>query len=307
MSAIIEIDSNISQEIKENGIYFKWLPGTTTHAPKRKYWHVLHKENAHKRIDAIEELKKQTCEAHQDARDRLRQIEGYELDPYGNSSIPDPAKGYPEVLDEITLMGYFGEILTGILVQVFDPFNISGWVIPAYLFRYHLDEFRHLEKIRQGYIDKGKKARRIGRTGDDNLAFRMDQNGSITHALFCEAKCLQTSNESTIKEAHKKINEPSLVPLDRQQLIEVILSSKRPDKDKWILALRQLGQKPIPAYQKMNLIGYICGNAPSNKRTRTSWIPSDRPHPEYKDKHHIQVFEVHISNILDLVKQVYGK
>lgn len=307
MSAIIEIDSDISQEIKKGSVYFEWLPGNTTHAPKTKYWHLLCKENEYKRTDAIEALKKQICEAHQDARDRLRQIEGYELDPYGNSNIPDPAKGYPEVFDEITLMGYFGEILTGLLVQEFNPFGISGWTIPAYLFRYHGDEFRHLEKIHQGNVDKGRKARRIGRTGDDNLAFCMDQNGNITHTLFCEAKCLQTSNESTIKGAHKKINEPSLIPLDRQQLIEVLLSSKRLDKDKWVLALRQLGQKPVSAYKKMNLVGYICGNAPSNKRSRTSWIPADRPHSDYKDKHHFQVFEAHIPNILDLVKQVYGK
>jgi hypothetical protein len=133
----------------------------------------------------------------------------------------------------------------------------------------------------------------------------MDQEGNIIHGLFCEAKCLQKSNPKSIKEAHKKLSDPNLIPLDRQQLIEVLLDSRRPDKDKWILALRQLGQVPVISYRRMNLIGYV-STAPKTKRRKT-WIMPDKPHPEYKDSHDLQVIEVHIPNILGLVKQVYGK
>src|SRR3546814_18717852 len=92
-------------------------------------------------------------------------------------------------------------------------------MVPALLFRFHDQEFQHLdlinERVLAGEVHEpdAEKEKRPGRTGDDGLAFRVDANGVITDILTLEAKCLTVSNTGIMKDAHEKLmvggNRPS--------------------------------------------------------------------------------------------------
>jgi hypothetical protein len=137
-------------------------------------------------------------EALEDARRRIRR--GFEdsLSPFNDPAV-DPAANYPAVLHRITLQGYLGETLAVLAVEHWGAIGHTDWVVPAFLFRLHDQEFQHLEAINERLLageayDPDRVAeRRPGRTGDDGLAFRMDDQNTITDVLTLEAKCLRMS------------------------------------------------------------------------------------------------------------------
>lgn len=278
----------------------------------------------HRRIDEVSELrakilprlKQAVFEAHEDARRRLRDIEGVSLDPLEIPSGQDPAEGYPERLSPTTLMGYFGEFLAGIVCEEFAPFGEDRWKVPAYLFRYHLDEFRHLDRLDQvGPADDKEKEKRFGRAGDDCLAFVLDENGNIARSLVCEAKCVQkhtTRNgkngevSDEVADAHVKLGDQVAVPLDRQQLIEILREQDTQEAARWVNALRKLRYKDqrLPGYERCDLVCCIYGTMRHKGKT---WIPRKRPHPSYQGKRRLEATEVYIRQVHKLVQEVYGK
>ncbi|MFH1046727.1 MAG: hypothetical protein V1738_00325, partial [Patescibacteria group bacterium] len=89
-----------------------------------------------KRSPVIDEVKEYVREAHEDARNRLRGVLSPTLSPFTPNGA-DPADGYPEELAESDLMGYFGEVMAGLIAEHEDVHGFSGWKIPAFLFRFH--------------------------------------------------------------------------------------------------------------------------------------------------------------------------
>lgn len=153
--------------------FLNWLKHTLVGTSSdQRYRHSLLKEDQTQHSKTINELRQYVQEAHEDARCHLRELAGYSLDPFEECVVDDdPAKGYPECLHIITLKGYFGEIFAAIIAQHFSPFGVENWEVPAFLFRFHLVEFQHLEAINQV---GGEIKRRPGRTGDDFLGFQRD-------------------------------------------------------------------------------------------------------------------------------------
>jgi hypothetical protein len=146
-----------------NGIS-NWLSNSVRESEDKRYTHRLLKEDKNQRNVILDELISIVQKAHEDARFRLRKIAGNPLDPFGDFSESDPSDGYPERLKIITLQGYFGEIFSGIIAENFSHFGQDDWAVPAFLFRFHLVEFQHLEILNQTE-EIAKK--RSGRTGDD--------------------------------------------------------------------------------------------------------------------------------------------
>jgi hypothetical protein len=200
-------------------------------------------------------------------------------------------------------MGYFGEVFAGVVCENFAPLGETRWKVPAHLFRFHLEAFRYLEQIRR---DDALRERQVfGRTGDDCLAFALDENGKITRSMFCEAKCLTQHDKRKVDEAHEKLSNAVILPLDRQQLIDVLSDSDDPGAAIWVEALRKLRfQANDPEYERCNLVCYICGNPPVKGET---WIPKESPHPKYEGDHRLEAVEVYIRRVRQLVKEVYGK
>ena len=287
-------------------LFNAWLQGPLTVNEDQKYRHRRLDEENTIRGEILPQIKRIVYEAHEDARRRLRRIEGVPLDPLEILSCQDPAEGYPERLHMTTLMGYFGEVFAGIICENFAPLGETRWKVPAYLFRFHLDEFRHLDQVHQiGVAEDPDRERRFGRTGDDCLAFILDENGKIIRSMFCEAKCLNEHDNRKVDEAHKKLSDVIITPLDRQQLIDVLLDSDDPEAAVWVEALRTLRfQSNDPDLERCDLVCYVCGEPPIRSDAR---IPKESPHPDYKGDRCLEAVEVYIHQVRQLVKEVYGK
>jgi hypothetical protein len=281
-----------------------WLKLKVQTAPGGLYQHALGQENGANRSTILPGLQILVSSAHEDARKRLRRLANGSLDPLSAPGPRDPAEGYPERLHIQTLKGYFGEILAGAVAENLSPFG-KDWAVPAYLFRYHLVEFQQLAMMNQTGADA---TLRPGRTGDDCLAFLRDSNGGIVAVLFCEAKCTADHDDGMIGDAHEKSSLPNLLPVDLLQLIEILEDSAVGDAKEWVMALRSLhlkGPNPPAPYERFDQVTYVCGRKPV-RGGRESWISSAKPHDRYKGGRRLHVAEIHISEVEELVKNVYG-
>lgn len=280
-----------------------WLTVAVQKASGGRYEHALAQENGQLRLSVLPALKTLIAEAHADARTRLEILANGSLDPLGAPKAKDPAKGYPERLHIQTLKGYFGEILAGAVAENLHPFGINDWTVPAYLFRFHHVVFQQLDLIGQTGAVAGILP---GRTGDDCLAFRRDDKGRIIAALFCEAKCSAGHDSGLINDAHSKSSMENLLPVDILQVIEVLEDSTDPKAKSWIEALRRLYLTGASAgYERIDQITYVCGRKPVRNGSK-SWIPSAAPHVKYTGARRLHVAEIHLSQVDDLVKKVYG-
>ncbi len=280
-----------------------WLTVTVQTDAGGRYQHVLGQENGANRSTVLPRLQVLVSSAHEDARNRLRRLANGSLDPLSTPSAKDPADGYPKRLHIQTLKGYFGEILAGAVAENLGPFGIKDWKVPAHLFRYHLVEFQQLAMMNQTGADAEL---RPGRTGDDCLAFLRNNNGDIVAVLFCEAKCTSGHDSGLIGEAHEKSSLPNLLPVDLLQLIEVLEDSTDSAAAAWVDALRSLnlkGPNPSAPYERLDQVTYVCGQKPVREKT---WIPSGKPHDKYKGGRRLHVAEIHLSDVEELVKKVYG-
>ena len=113
-------------------IFPLWLTSQVSESTDKCYRHQLVIENAQLRDQGLAQLQAYVQCALADAREHLRALAGISLDPLGTSlGAFDPAEGYPELLDEVTLKSYLGEILTGLIAEYFAPFDEQGWTVPC--------------------------------------------------------------------------------------------------------------------------------------------------------------------------------
>lgn len=277
-----------SSTIQVAAIIQNWLvSGDARISPGGKYRHRLFKENSECREDFLPELRRMVLAAHDDACQHLREILGPE----------NPA--YPGCLHIQTLKGYFGEVLSGLIVENFAPHGEPRWRVPAYLFRFHHVAFQELERCRQ----TGAAARQVpGRTGDDCLAFCLDDQGEVEKSMVCEAKCTGEHDASLVSDAHDQLSRGLDLPVSLYQVIEV-LESRRDDPEArpFAAALRRLRQNHA-ARPRYDLIAYVCGRPPVRQE---SWVPRDRPHQKYTAGRHLEVDEIHLSDVDGLVSAVY--
>ncbi|MDF5719742.1 MAG: DEAD/DEAH box helicase [Rhizonema sp. PD37] len=285
-----------------NGIS-KWLSNSVSESEDKRYTHRLLREDKSQRNIIINELILIVQKAHKDARYRLHKLAGNSLTPFGDFSDNDPSYGYPERLNIISLQGYFGEIFSGIIAENFAPFGRDDWEIPAFLFRFHLVEFQHLEFLNQTE-EIAKK--RPGRTGDDCLAFLRNSEGVIIASLVCEAKCTTNHYTKMIAEAHKKASEPHIKPVDIPQIIEILGDYDDPFSSEWVDSLRVLWleKKVDRNYERCDLISYICGEHPIRNST---WIPLEKPHEQYTAERRLEAVEIHLHEVENLVTSVYSQ
>ncbi|MEH2293106.1 DEAD/DEAH box helicase [Nostoc sp.] len=284
-----------------NGIS-KWLSNSVSESEDKRYTHRLLREDKSQRDIILNELILIVQKAHEDARYRLRKLAGNSLAPFGDFSESDPSYGYPERLNIISRQGYFGEIFSGIIAENFAPFGQDDWEVPAFLFRFHLVEFQHLEFLSQTN-EIAKK--RPGRTGDDCLAFLRNSEGVIIASLVCEAKCTTNHYTKMIAEAHEKASEPHIKPVDIPQIIEVLGDYDDPFSSEWVNSLRVLWLGSVDKnYERCDLISYICGKHPVINPT---WISPDKPHEQYTAGRRLEAVEIHLHEVENLVITVYSQ
>lgn len=291
--------------VRRIGRWPQWLPQVMTPAANGKYRHGMVKEDTTERLQIIADLRQAFHDAHEDARAHLRAVADVNLDPLA-ADERDPADGYPEGCDIVTLKGYFGEVLAGLLIEHTRPFGIEGWRVPAFLFRFHVSAFQFLEREDQDAAD----TRTIpGRTGDDCLAFLRDEEGHIRATLFCEAKCSEGHDAHLIARAHEQISDRAWRPVDVGRLVEVLLDSPDDvDAVSWVASLRELYllRTPPTGYQRYNMVTYVCGRSPMGRAGQTTWIPSDKPHAKYVGTRPLEAVELHLVEVVDLITAVYA-
>ena len=281
-----------------------WLTVAVQSAATGQYQHLLAREDRAKRDTIMPRLKAVVADAHEDARQRLRDLLVDDLDPLAAGAAVDPADGYPERLHVQTLKGYFGEIFAGVVAENMDPFGFTDWEVPAHLFRFHLVEFQQLDLMNQV---GGDAALRPGRTGDDCLAFRRDKDGQIIATLFCEAKCSHDHDAGLIGDAHEKSSLRNLRPVDLAQVIEVLRESAAADAPQWIRALRILYFRSAGApgtYERLDQITYVCGRHP---KQNPCWISPAEPHEKYTGGRRLHVAEIHLTDVEELIQNVYSR
>jgi hypothetical protein len=283
-----------------------WLTNHVTESEDKRYRHRRLEENLDARTSAINELQLIVYEAHEDARQRLRQLVGISLDPLDPFAADEsdyPVEEYPKFLNIQALKGCFGEIFAGIVAENF-PILGENWEVPAYLFRFHLAAFQQLEMLRQ---TNGRAGQIPGRTGDDCVAFQRNSQGKIMRSLICEAKCTYRHDSTMIAEAHEKASAANLTPIDLTQLIEILSDDDDAEAIGWVKSLRELlFRTNLPEnYERCDLVSYICGLPPV--RETTELIPRHRPHPKYTANRRLESVEIHLYDVEGLVAEAYKK
>jgi hypothetical protein len=248
-------------------------------------------------------------EAHDDARRRIRH--GFEDDLSPFSGRPnDPAANYPSLLHRVTLQGYFGETLAGLAVEHWGAHGHMDWVVPAFLFRLHNQEFQHLdtinERLAEGepYDPDRMAEQRPGRTGDDCLAFRMNDENTITDVLTLEAKCLSQNSNSKIRDAHQKLAAGLMRPSGIHELISLLDEYETPAAQVWQQALLNIWRGGYHAIVRYDAVAYACGQIRRRPAGRISWMPFDRPHPAYTANRRLEGFEFQfedLDNVIDII------
>ncbi len=256
------------------------------------------------------ELKTYMLEALDDAKARLRRGFTDPLSPFSIPS-PDPAALYPSHLHRVTLMGYFGETMAGLAVESWGYIGKANWYVPAFLFRFHSQEFQHLESIKQSvasgqtYDPNATPNKRPGRTGDDCLAFHLDPTTNLlTDVLSLEAKCLETNNATIISDAHAKLSSGPHIPSGIRELIELLEDYKTPSAQAWQRELVAIYKSNGATVKRHDAVTYICSNSPKTGG-QIAWLPSASPHSAYKASRTLEGFEFHIDNIHQLVDSIY--
>ncbi len=262
-----------------------WLVSQRLDQPRGRYRLRLWRENP-ACFEAIRgELTLYIDEAFDDARRRLRRGFEDDLSPF-NDPPRDPAANYPALLHRTTLLGYFGEILAVAAVEHWGGLGHMDWSSPAFLFRFHDQEFQHLELINER-MARGEphepdmpRERRPGRTGDDALAFRMNGDNVITDILTIEAKCLVQNNARKIEEAHQKLAEAGPRPSGIRELINILADYDTPEANAWQEALLRLWKSGYQTARRCDGVAYACGHSPA-RGDRVAWMPVDAPHAAY--------------------------
>jgi hypothetical protein len=248
------------------------------------YTHATLTEVPDFRDDGLAALATLAQAAHRDTQQRLQRLVGISLDPLAGDAAANWQ--YPHGLHTSVLQGYLGELLAGLIAENYDPHG-RPWIVPAFLFRGHLAAQQDLERRRQ----LGGPARPIpGRTGDDALAFQIDEDEAVVAWLWGEAKCTHDHDASLITAGHEQLSAATRVPVDLAQLIEILQDSPSPENERWVASLRELmfSTAPPPRY---DLFVYVCGRKPVQQQT---WIPRDTPHASYSGRGPLQAMEVHL-------------
>ncbi|HBE18064.1 MAG TPA: DEAD/DEAH box helicase [Cyanobacteria bacterium UBA11149] len=285
-----------------------WLANTTQKSRDKKYYHRQLTENLAIRTAILQELQQLVHQAHEDARQNLRNLSGIdqsldflqEKETLGiETTIFD---NFPRYLELKTLKGYFGEIMAAVVAEHFNPLD-EDWQVFAFPFRLHQTAYHALEKVRQ---EGGAASTIIGRLGDDMLAFHCNDQGKIIRVLFCEAKCTARHDINLIAEAHQKSSDSKKIPVDCLSLINILkdYAISGSDEEKWIHALRKLYfSNNNPTHERCDLVLYICGLPPV--KASTIIIPTDTPHKDYTAQRRLEAVEIHLHDVNGLVEEAY--
>lgn len=291
------------------GLLNAWLVDQQLESTHSGYRLRVWRENRAGLTAIRDELISYIDEAFRDARRRIRRGFEDDLSPFRDPPN-DPAANYPALLHRVTLQGYFGETLAVIAVEHWGVHGHTDWVVPAFLFRLHDQEFQHLEEINErlaegeAYDPDRTAEQRLGRTGDDGLAFRISGENIITDVLRLEAKCLAENSTAKIEEAHHKLSAGGLRPSGVRELINLLDEYDTPEAQTWQNALLDLWRSGYRTVTRHDCVGYACGRAPV-RGGRVAWLPVAAPHPAYTASRRLECMEFQLGDLASIINALY--
>ena len=252
-------------------------------------------------------------EALDDARRMMRCGLSDSLSPFDDDvPDPDPAANYPAALHRNTLKGYFGETLAGLVVEHFGAFGNDDWHVPAFLFRMHDVELRHLgiinEHLWSGKVrDPDAKSQiRPGRTGDDAVAFRINDEGKITHVLTLEAKCLAKNNVTKIRKAFRNLSAERPRRGNSVWEVSYILSQyQTPQAKEWKRRLLSFYKEDHRHAEHLDGFAYAVGKRPKKPQKRNSWLRPGAPPRDYTGGRRLEAMEFQFTDLKRLIDLLY--
>lgn len=282
-----------------------WLKVSETRsATSPRYCHLLITQENQVDPSVWDELYAYVDHAHEGARQALRAPLADSLHPLHCGTQADPAFGYPHMLGDKALQGFFGEIMAGIVAEYYAADGESKWEVPVYLFRTHVVAFQQLELMKQ----TGNWERQIvGRTGDDGLAFVRDEDGRIIAWLACEAKCTVGHSSALIADNHEKLSQAAARPIDLLRLVDALRDYRDDEYSRsWIDALRRYwwDHGRGKTANRCDVSVYVCGRCPKKRGT---WISTDTPHAQYTGRRHLTSAECHLPNVRSVIRMIYGR
>lgn len=268
-----------------------WLVEKGQAAPSDSYTHRLLEEQHSNRSKILAELRSCVESAHADTKRYL--------DREGLSEISEV---YPSKLPLQTLTGYFGEVLTAIVVETYSPFGKNGWRVPAFLFHLNDQAFEYLENL---ILGEKRSWAPFGQQGYDCIAFQRRQNGDIKRILICEAKCTSKHSSKLIHKAHSKLSDRLAFSGFRiSQMISILKLRNDEGSRRWADALQRFRmQDPRTLDCRFDLVCYTCGNPP---KPGEACLPVNAPHDAYKGGRPLEAIEIHLEAIRELVSEIYG-
>ncbi len=290
----------------------RWLAENLSGKLGASYVHRLLEERKTARGSVWDGLSGYVEEAHEDARRNLRAALGPTLAPFAKPE-DDPAFGYPGDLHHSTLMGYFGEVLAGLVAEHKTLHGKRAWAVPAFLFRFHQVAFQKLDArrdLRQQGLDPepvdAEGAKVTGRTGNDMLAFLPGPDGELAALLVCEAKCFVSHNATKASAAHHQLAgvPRSRCPSGVRELIEILNDYDTKEAKEWCERLRRYYCNPSLRPPRHDVLLYATGDAPKDPARKT-WLATDKPDAKYGSKGPLEVVEIHLSDPADLVRTLY--
>lgn len=255
-------------------------------------------EDAALRTIILQRLRLYASAAHRGAIKRIRAALADNLAPTATTQASSP--GYPYALDDTTLKGYLGELLAGLAIEHFQLFGKKEWEVPVFVFHTHSQAFNQLENWRLG---RPMATATFGRTGNDCVAFRRDEQQAITDVIICEAKCSGTHDLSLVHKAHKDLSTKKTSRVILWQLREALAYAGHPQAQSWRASLDAFERQGIGVVKERDVVSYTCGDTPQAK-DRKHWMSNITHDSNYTGNRPLAAIEIHL-DVTTLIDQLY--
>lgn len=245
--------------------------------------------------DVVGLLRKYYQKAHSDAKLIFMRSAGIVI-----TKIPtqNPTR-YPHSLPMKTKLGYFGEVLCGVLAEHFIKTSETKWMVPAFLFRCHKEASDYITKLSFGYPKIPGEVR--GRIGDDFLAIAMDDQQKLKAILVGESKVRSKPKRRVAEEALVDLSAQKIHPVDLGQLADILRDE--PSNSEIVSELeRAVFSRSEASLARVDMLLCVAGT-----QRRQEIVPLKVCKTKYTGGRELVVVEVEIRPLHDVVRELYRR
>lgn len=289
------------------------------------YGHLLLEQKIALSPELVDGLRPYFESAHLDAREHFHAQIAIDLHP--DADAPGAHACYPNCLPPTARHGLFGEVMAGLLTEVYQEDFVGGhiWTVPIFLFRFHADVESYLWTLAR---DVDRERQIFGRFGSDFIGLSLDDNGEVVRLIAGEAKWRNRLTQSSVdtlmlgdyeedeededgervrngRGVWFEINRDTPVPHGLRQLQRLLELRAPDDYAAAILSIDRAIALNGPPLPRTNLI-LISGNGGRRREKGDYLIPWEECPEEYTAPHDLQVIELVLEEGVDLIEQIYS-